>query len=344
MSAGMAWVVCPALVLYAALVGCNPVAQDADGGGPSDFPIHHETPSWSPDGRIAYRDRGIVCVESDGSYNIDERLAGIWIIEPTAGEQEQLASGRSWRSPSWSPEGGRLLLENSIEHAIYETSVDSPDFVRLTTSGWNQRPAWSPDGGAIAFESDFGVAGGPLYIAIHRLGGGEARRTIIGRQAAWSSDGLRVFHIQSVLDAGSEVFVMSAVGEAVIRLTSSPATDRGPENSPDGRLIAFSSQQPRNADVLPEIWIMDADGTHPRQLTFDGGDDPSWAPDGQRIVYTRADWRSDMSEIGVLWTVDVRTGRREQLTQKWPERCGAGPVSPECAQVGSVLHDSPTTH
>jgi tol-pal system beta propeller repeat protein TolB len=62
--------------------------------------------------------------------------------------------------------------------------------------------------------------------------------------------------------------------------------DGDPAWSPDGSRIVFESTRSGNSD----IWVMNADGTSPRQLTrspdFDG--DPAWSPGGTRIAFTSA--------------------------------------------------------
>ena len=62
------------------------------------------------------------------------------------------------------------------------------------------------------------------------------------------------------------------------RLTDENTHDAGPVWSPDGAQIAFD----RDFD----LWIMDADGGNPRQITDDPGIDghADWSPDGSRIV------------------------------------------------------------
>jgi TolB protein len=70
----------------------------------------------------------------------------------------------------------------------------------------------------------------------------------------------------------------------VTNLTNHPAFDGRPKYSPDGRLIAFDS----NRDGPTEIYIMNADGTNVRRLTFGGGSTgASWHPDGSQIAFQR---------------------------------------------------------
>ena len=54
--------------------------------------------------------------------------------------------------------------------------------------------------------------------------------------------------------------------------------------SPDGRHIAFFSERDGGK---PEIYVMDADGSNPRNLTRNAATEYelSWSPDGGRIAY-----------------------------------------------------------
>ena len=79
------------------------------------------------------------------------------------------------------------------------------------------------------------------------------------------------------------------------RLTTEPGWEGEPAISPEGNMIAYSSDQSGN----PDIWIVHASGGDPLQLTTDPGSDtgPAWFPDGSKIVFTsdrggeRAIWR-----------------------------------------------------
>ena len=84
---------------------------------------------------------------------------------------------------------------------------------------------------------------------------------------------------------------MNANGSAVTRLTYNPAEDFSPAWSPDGTRIAFESDSDvagGNPERDMEIWLMDADGSDPIQITHNALHDegPAWSPDGSMLAYS----------------------------------------------------------
>ena len=106
-------------------------------------------------------------------------------------------------------------------------------------------------------------------------------------------------------DGNAEIYVMAADGTNQRRLTNDRADDWSPSWSPDSRRIVFVSERDghvhaQHGRLTPEIYVMDADGGNPQNLTNDPSDDreASWSPDGKRIVFTS--WRDENSEIYVM--------------------------------------------
>lgn len=148
-------------------------------------------------------------------------------------------------------------------------------------------------------------------------GTGEVRRLlpegIVARDPAPSPDGTRIaFVVSDETEWTGDIFVVNRDGTGLTQLTFSPELDDQPAWSPDGARIAFRSfRTQRDGD----IWVMDADGANPVNLTPDplpGVWDerrPAWSPDGARIAYaTNAAGNAD------IWTMRADGSDARQLT------------------------------
>jgi TolB protein len=79
---------------------------------------------------------------------------------------------------------------------------------------------------------------------------------------------------------------MNAQGDGKTRLTDSVGVDVYPKWSPDGTQIAFLS----NRDGNVEIYVMNADGSDPRNLTNNPAQESTqgdffWSLDGTQILF-----------------------------------------------------------
>ena len=123
----------------------------------------------------------------------------------------------------------------------------------------------------------------------------------------WRSHGFRSTLISTASKSG--VLCSWSLGRAVV--------EQEPRLSPDGRRLAFGSERPGEGEV---IWVADADGSHPQQLTHGPGrsqGSPYWSPDGRRIVF---DAFGDDGHVHI-WIIDADGGSPRRLeTQAGDER------------------------
>lgn len=109
-----------------------------------------------------------------------------------------------------------------------------------------------------------------------------------------------VAHGRLVFTYHGDIWIAGQDGSNPSRLTAHVARDTFPRFSPDGKLVAFTSDRMGNNDVF----VVPAAGGEPRQLTFNTTADTVlyWTPDGRRIVFASSrgtsPWRSPLYTVG----------------------------------------------
>ena len=107
-----------------------------------------------------------------------------------------------------------------------------------------------------------------------------------------------------------EIFSVSVKGGGLRLIARAPGRDGAPVVSPDGKRIVFNSERDGG---LPQIYVMNIDGSDPKRLTDDGKVafyNPVWSPDGRRIVYYR-EIRDNKDQI---WSMNADGSDKKLLT------------------------------
>ena len=176
-------------------------------------------------------------------------------------------------------------------------------------------------GGLIAFVS---TRDGNGEIYVMDASGSNPRRLTNNRvwdgYPSWSPDGTQIAYYTYRTEKDWVIQVMDVHGGNPRRLTDSGACDGAPYWSPDGadeyiRRIAYSSDADCTARHR-EIYVIDVDGSNPRNLTHNDTDDgsSSWSPDSQQIVFA-----SNRDGDNEIYTVQADGSQVRQLTDNEAE-------------------------
>jgi Tol biopolymer transport system component len=177
--------------------------------------------------------------------------ADIFLVNATGGAPTQITTGGGL-GPAFTPDGKLLFTRlSSTSFDLWKMNPDGTGQALILTADDANSPAISPDGSKIAF-------GGLDFVGGY---------------------------------SGYDITLANADGTGRTVLIGGANNNQEPSFSPDGSRIVFTSDRSRpsrtSAPGDQELWIMNADGTNPFQLTFSptGGANglstsfhPSWAP------------------------------------------------------------------
>ena len=195
-------------------------------------------------------------------------------------------------APNWTPDGRSLIINGGGD--LWRVAVDSGESAKIETGDLhdhNNDHVLSPDGKTIYFsEND-----GHLYAV--PIEGGEPRRVSNVHSEPHhyylhgiSPDGLTLAYVAVEGPAGRKrinIFTIPAAGGPDTRLSDVDYPNDGPEYSPDGKWIYFSSERAATIPGHAQCFRMRPDGTGIEQLTFDERVNwfPHVSPDGRSIVF-----------------------------------------------------------
>ena len=107
----------------------------------------------------------------------------------------------------------------------------------------------------------------------------------------WSRDGQYLAYTESRTDTSNDIWLLPMTGERKpMPLLRSPFTEFHAQFSPDGRWLAFTSNESGRDDVYVQS-LFDA-GTR-RLVSSGGGGYPRWGPDGRESVLSGRGWSID---------------------------------------------------
>jgi TolB protein len=184
---------------------------------------------------------------------------------------------------------------------VFRLTLDGTEIVRLTaTKAREHSPAVSPDGLGIAY----GRAGDELWLM--DAAGRSQERILPARRSvrdpfttspSWSPDGRSIFfgRWNTPSSRCGSVFRIGVHGRGLKRITRDSASESDPAVSPNGRLIAVSASLYCDPGWAGRLAVVDTRGRTTddlRRVRSPPGFavQPSWSPDGERIVFVAWDY------------------------------------------------------
>jgi serine/threonine protein kinase/Tol biopolymer transport system component len=207
----------------------------------------------------------------------------------------------SYNNVRLSPDGRRVATDQTDPDGrksdiwVHEPPRDAT--MRLTFDpASSQAPIWSPDGRQIVFTSNRKL-GSQLYLKNADGSGSEEEVADLGAVLPvnpwdWSRDGKNV-----LVKKGNELWYLSWPERVAKALLQAKWTVRNAQFSPDGRWMAYASNETGSMEIYVSPF---PSGAGKWQVSSGGGQEPKWRQDGKELFYVSAQ--------GKMMAVAVTTG------------------------------------
>jgi hypothetical protein len=182
---------------------------------------------------------------------VDPRPSSIWLVNATTGQATPLTTDKSHSIvPVWSPDGTRIAFTHY--------------------SGGKTHPTWM-----------FAQPGAALHEVF--APGGAERAADIGVMQWTSAAGFLGYQTYATpAQLRSDVVRFGMGDSTVTSLVASPADDREPALSPDGRWLAYASTISGASEVYVRPYPQGGAST---LVSSRGGTDPAWSHEGTELFY-----------------------------------------------------------
>ncbi len=237
--------------------------------------------SISNDGTLVYptasqsSTREIVSVTRDG---IASRVDSAWKVGGTITDLSMSPNGRSLA----------ITLLHNGSRDLWVKQLPTGPFSRLTFGDTSfMRPTWTKDGSHLVYLGDRGDGSGNVYTK-RADGVGEAKRILtprLGMSQVFESPDAQWLILRSAAAAegNADIFAVKAGDTTLVPLVTTPARDAFPALSPDGKWLAYASDESGSFEVYVRPFPNVGDSRF--QVSTAGGISPLWAHSGKELFF-----------------------------------------------------------
>jgi serine/threonine-protein kinase len=239
------------------------------------------------------------------------------------------ASASGWTAPTFSPDGQRLAMAQ-VSRGPGSWDIWILDWAReietrLTLDpGFDQNPVWTPDGRRITFGSARADPSANNIYWQRANGSGGVQRLTESRNPqvplSWHPGGRLLAFQEANPQTGRDILILPITGDEAngwkpgtpTVLIDGPAGETGAAFSPDGRWLAYvSNETGRN-----EVYVQPFQRPGARlQISADGGTDPAWSHARPELLFSTLDRRQVMT---ASYGIDGESFRAEK-SRPWTD-------------------------
>lgn len=219
--------------------------------------------------------------------------AHIFTCNPGGSNEKVVASAVDPEyDPVFFPSGSKIMWARSgVDFWIMNPDGTNPTLFKAVTAPaqtYQANPSFKRDETEYVFVSQSSNSSGDLFIT--KVAGGIPNQLTFSpgfeNHPSYSADGSKIYYDYD-FGGDQELYVMNADGTNPQQLTNTAGRNARPSVSPDGTKIIFMSSRDGNN----EIYVMNIDGSNPVRVTNSTTTDdvePKWAPDGKKVLFSRA--------------------------------------------------------
>jgi serine/threonine-protein kinase len=235
--------------------------------------------------QITFSSTGTAVYIAGSSAEMQTRLE---VVDRSGKPLFPLPEKGQFRDPRLSPDGKRVALrviDGRTGH-IYVQDLDRRTRPKVTFEGVDNRlPVWTPDGQQIAYSSNRGAAGTNIFLRRSDSTGVPEQLTTGGGLKvpfSFTSKGDLLAVMQQ--DATSlDIAVLSLADKQLTPFVDTPANEAGPAFSPNGRWIAYQSDETGSWEVYVRPYP--GPGGNRIPISAGGGVQPVWTKNGRELIY-----------------------------------------------------------